>query len=74
MVFVADLTMPLSSYSEHTRAWLALLPVSQFVVALRATLIDGVSVSQLGQPFLIMGACTVGFLLITRLLFFWHKT
>lgn len=73
LLFASDLTMPLGSISSGARKILSALPVSQFVVTLRAALINGVDLMALSQPILSMMTWGLFFIVVARLLFFWHK-
>lgn len=73
LLFLSDLTMPLTAMSAPVREVMSWLPTAQFVAALRHVLVWGQDLGQQGPQVLGMLAWTAAFALIATLTFRWHR-
>jgi ABC-2 type transport system permease protein len=73
LLFVSDLTMPLNNYPSAVRPVLMALPTSQFIVALRAILIQGASLLSQWHTVLTLAGWSAACLLLGRATFRWHR-
>jgi len=73
LLFLSDLTMPLTAMPASVRAAMEQLPTAQFVTALRHVLIRGEGLPQQAALLGAMLAWTVLFAVIARLSFRWHR-
>lgn len=73
LLFLSDLTMPLTAMPPAVSAVMMQLPTAQFVAALRHVLIRGEGLGQQGGLLAAMGAWTLLFAVAARLSFRWHR-
>ena len=73
LLFLSDLTMPLTAMPPAVGAVMAHLPTAEFVSALRQVLIRGDGLAQQVKPLAAMLAWTLLFAFIARVSFRWHR-
>jgi ABC-2 type transport system permease protein len=73
-LFFGNLTIPLNDAPHWLKNILSVIPINQFVSVLRQVMLDGVSLSALWLPLLVMAAWTTVFLTASSFLFRWHKS
>ena len=72
-LFFGNLTIPLNDAPHWLTDILYVMPINQFVSLLRQVIIDGVALSALWLPLLVMAAWTALLLTMATFLFRWHK-
>lgn len=73
LLFLSDLTMPLSAMPAGVAAVMRHLPTAQFVGALRHVLLRGESLGSQGLPLLEMAGWTLAFAIAAGTAFRWHR-
>ncbi|KQP41145.1 ABC transporter permease [Pseudorhodoferax sp. Leaf274] len=73
LLFLSDLTMPLSAMPADIKAIVAYLPTSAFVTALRGVLVAGDTLELQKAAMAVIVAWTFGFLVVAWRRFRWHR-
>ncbi|MEZ5920157.1 MAG: ABC transporter permease [Parvularculaceae bacterium] len=73
LLFLSNLTMPFSAFPDNVRKVLSNLPTAQFATALRGVLIQGTPLVSEWRALAVLAAWSLGFMVVGRLAFHWHK-